>query len=98
MAHYVIGLTDVSDQDGMSDYIDRVEETVNQYGGRYMFMGEVVEVREGKFKPTGGAVIEFDDAEAIRRWYESPEYAPLKKLREESGSTNLVVMRSFDRP
>ncbi len=38
-------------------------------------------VIEGDFEPTWTAVFRFPDRAAAMRWYESAEYAPLKKLR-----------------
>ncbi|MEV7046297.1 DUF1330 domain-containing protein [Amycolatopsis sp. NPDC051061] len=96
MPYYMIGLTHVQDFARFGEYSAGAVKSVAAHGGRYLAAGEVVEVCEGDFQPHGGAVIEFDSAEAAKRWYGSPEYAPFRKLRGEIGSTNLVMMRSAD--
>jgi len=40
-------------------------------------------VLEGDWEPTWTVVIQFPDRAAAMRWYQSEEYAPLKKLRLE---------------
>ena len=44
-------------------------------------------VLEGDWETTWTAVIQFPDRAAALRWYESAEYAPLKKLRIEELTT-----------
>ena len=44
-------------------------------------------VLEGDWETTWTAVIQFPDRAAAMRWYESAEYAPLKKLRIEELTT-----------
>ena len=93
MAAYVIGAVEVSDQDGMQEYAQKVGETVEQAGGRLLAGGPVGEVLEGEFHPHMGGIIEFETVEDAKRWYESEEYAPLRELRQRCGKTNLVVLQ-----
>ncbi len=38
---------------------------------------------EGDWEPQRLVILEFESMERLREWYDSPEYAPLKQLREE---------------
>jgi uncharacterized protein (DUF1330 family) len=37
-------------------------------------------------------VLEFDDREALRAWYDSPEYAPLKQMGLESHIGDIIMV------
>ena len=68
----------------MRPYLEQVEATMARYGGSYRaFLRHRVEVVEGDFGPHGGpTVVEFPSWERLWAWYHSPEYAPLKALRQ----------------
>lgn len=94
MTHYVIGLIDVTDPDGMRSYGPRVGSTIARYGGRMVFAGPVVDVLEGSIEATAGAVIEFEDEPAATRWFGSPEYAELRRLRESRATAHHLLVRA----
>lgn len=72
MTHYVIGLVDVTDPDGLDDYGARAAQTIAQHGGRILFAGPVTRVLEGAVAATAGAVVEFADEAAATAWLDSP--------------------------
>jgi uncharacterized protein (DUF1330 family) len=39
--------------------------------------------------------LEFESIGRLREWYDSPEYAPLKQLRQEAAATHLVVVEGL---
>ena len=87
MAAYYIALArEVPDnwQELMRPYTDEVEATMARYGGFYRtWLRHRVEVVEGDFGPhLGPTIVEFPTFTQLRAWYDSPEYAPLKALRQ----------------
>ena len=66
--------------------------TVAAYGGRFLVRGGATQTLEGDWSPKRAVVIEFPDAAALRRWYDSPEYAPLLALRKRAARSTLVAM------
>ena len=40
----------------------------------------------------GAALLEFPSMDAARRWYDSPEYAPLLAMRLKASKANLVIV------
>ena len=50
---------------------------------------------EGEWSPQRLVILEFESIERLREWYDSPEYAPLKKLRTETTSTEFVVVEGL---
>jgi uncharacterized protein (DUF1330 family) len=39
--------------------------------------------------------LEFESIGRLREWYDWPEYAPLKQLRQEAAATQLVVVEGL---
>ena len=80
-AYCVFHIRQVLDPALLAAYRERVRATVEHYGGRYVFVGGVVEVVEGDWRPAFPVIIEFPSLAQARAWYDSPEYAPLKAQR-----------------
>ncbi len=95
MAAYVIANVRVTDPDRFPEYSSQVLPTVERYGGRYLARGGEVEVLEGDWEPRRLVVLEFDSVGGAKEWYESPEYAPLKRLRNEVADTQFVVVEGL---
>ena len=62
------------------DYIERIQATMDPYGGRFLVHGAPVEVREGSW-PGTVVILEFPDIGSARAWYESPAYQQILPLR-----------------
>ena len=45
--------------------------------------------------PRALVVLEFESMGRLREWYDSPEYAPLKRLRQEAAVTQFVVVEGL---
>jgi uncharacterized protein (DUF1330 family) len=92
MPAYVIAETDVHDAAQYERYKAAAPETIAAYGGRYVARGGELGVLEGDWHPARLVILEFDDLEAAKRWYESPEYAEVRKLRERAATMRLVAV------
>ncbi|GIF69036.1 hypothetical protein Ais01nite_70710 [Asanoa ishikariensis] len=62
------------------DYITRIQDTMDPFGGRFLAHGPKVEVYEGEW-PGSVVLLEFPDADAARAWYASPAYREILPLR-----------------
>jgi uncharacterized protein (DUF1330 family) len=92
MTVYVLADIDVHDPERYEDYRVLAGDAVEQYGGRYAVRGGTVEVLEGEW-PTGRfVVLEFPDAEAARRWYDSPEYTAARAVRQEASNARFLLV------
>ena len=90
MAAYLVGDIEVTDPEKYSNYASGVPETVAAYGGQYLVRGVSGEVLEGSWNPRRLVVLEFENMERAKAWYDSPEYADLKKLRQSASIGNLI--------
>ncbi|KUJ69429.1 hypothetical protein ACZ90_11065 [Streptomyces albus subsp. albus] len=67
--------------DEVLTYIDRIQETLDPFEGRFLVHGAPErEVREGEW-PEALVIIAFPSLDLARTWYDSPAYQELLPLR-----------------
>jgi uncharacterized protein (DUF1330 family) len=73
------------------DYIERIQDTLDPYGGRFVVHGPTVDVREGEW-PGTIALIEFPTVEQARAWYVSPGYQEILPLRTDHIRSDAIIV------
>lgn len=96
MPAYVVVSVDVKDSVRYEDYKKMVPPTLKPYGGRFLVRGGTVRSREGSWVPTRLVVLEFPSLEHASAWYDSPEYAPAKALRQATSAADLLIVEGFE--
>jgi uncharacterized protein (DUF1330 family) len=88
---YVVAETHVINPAGFTEYMRREAATLALYHGRVVARG-LPDVREGT--PADGAVTiyAFDTPKDANQWYDSPEYASLKSLRQISAKSRVYFL------
>lgn len=94
-AYCYFDLTKVHNENSMQVYRQKVLETVDKFGGRYVIIGGPFECKEGNYLPTFPVMIEFATLEQANNWYNSPEYANLKALRLNAVECNAVFFQGI---
>ena len=92
MSAYVIAEIDITDPAAYEEYRKQVPGVIARYGGKYIVRGGKVEPLEGGWSPKRIAVVEFPSMEQALKFYRSPEYAPLLKIREKASRGKLVIV------
>jgi uncharacterized protein (DUF1330 family) len=92
MPAYVIVETDVHDPEQYERYKAASPGAVAAGGGRFIVRGGEMAVLEGDWQPKRLVVLEFEDLDAAKRWYESPEYQDAKRLREGAANLRMVAV------
>lgn len=92
MSAYVIADIEVLHPKDYENYRGMVPPTIAAFGGRFIARGGKVEVLEGAWQPHRLIILEFPDAATARRWWESPEYAEAKKIRQANSRGSLVLV------
>ena len=95
MPAYIVGDVTVTDPEAFKEYSRQVPATIAAYGGKYHVRGGAVDVIEGTWNPKRLVVIEFESTAQAKRWLESPEYQPLKKLRLKAATTNMILIEGY---
>jgi len=91
MPAYVVVNIEVQDPVRYEEYKRLAPPSIAVYGGRYLARGAPVGVREGSWSPRRLVILEFPTLAQAQAWWESPEYAPAKALRQSCAGTQLVI-------
>jgi len=98
MPAYLIADVDIADQDTYQTYTTQVPPILHQYGGRFLVRGGKTEVVEGEWRPSRLVVLQFDDAAAARRFYNSKEYQAIIEFRHRAASTRMILAEGYEEP
>ena len=89
---YVMADIEVTDPEAYEDYKRMSTASAERYHGRWLVRGGAVDVLEGEWQPHRLVVLEFDDEDSARRWYDSPEYAEARAVRQRAAESSLVLV------
>jgi uncharacterized protein (DUF1330 family) len=92
MAAYVLVNIEVLDPAQYAKYREAAPASIAAYGGRYLIRGGAVEALEGFWHPKRFVMLEFPDRARARAWWNSPEYAEAKALRQSCAKAELVIV------
>lgn len=92
---YVIIETDVHDPEQYERYKAASPDSIAAGGGRFVARGGELAVLEGDWHPSRLVVLEFDDLEAAKRWYDSPGYREVRRLRESAATLRVVAVEGL---
>jgi uncharacterized protein (DUF1330 family) len=95
MSAYVIVNIEVKDPAPYEEYKRLAHATVVQYGGRYIVRGGAAEQLEGAWKPKRVVVLEFPTMARAREWFDSPEYAPARRMREAAAVSDMILVEGM---
>jgi uncharacterized protein (DUF1330 family) len=96
MPAYVIVETDITDPEQYEQYKAASPAAIAAGGGRFLVRGGELVALEGDWNPPRLVVLEFEDLEAARRWYESEIYQEARKLREGAAGFRAVAVQGVD--
>ena len=95
MKGYLVANIRVTDPAKFEQYRTAVPAVIAQYGGHYTVRGGELQRMENAEGWNRVVVLEFDSLAAARRFYDSPEYAPLLRLRIEATESQVVLVEGF---
>ncbi len=98
MSGYVIAIIDVTNAEDYKEYARQVPETIAKYGGRYLVRGGKSEIAEGEWPGSRTVILEFPSLERAREWYNSPEYRPLRPLRQANSRGRIAFFEGLTGP
>ncbi|AYY55649.1 DUF1330 domain-containing protein [Burkholderia multivorans] len=94
-AYAIAHLHDVEMCDDIVEYLERIDDTLAPFGGRFAIHGARPDVREGTWH--GDLIaIAFADMETARAWYESDAYRQIQPLRARHASGPLILIEGVD--
>jgi uncharacterized protein (DUF1330 family) len=82
MAAYFVVQATVTDEPRFQKYREAVVPFIAGFGGKIVAKGATVAVLEGAHDTRPVVMFEFPTMEAIHAFWDSPDYVPIKKMRE----------------
>ncbi|GAN76060.1 DUF1330 domain-containing protein [Acidisphaera rubrifaciens] len=95
MPGYLVASVEVTDPDAYAAYRAQVPAVVERFGGRFLVRGGTIEAKEGDLGIERLVILEFPTIEAARAFYDSPDYAPLIRLREASTRSRVALVEGL---
>jgi len=92
MSAYIIVEVEVKDPVKYEDYKKLTPASISAYGGRFIVRGGKAELIEGKLEPKRIVVLEFENSERAKAWWNSPEYSDAKKLRHATAESRMILI------
>jgi len=93
MAVYFIVDIKVEEPTTYEEYRKLVNPMLERYGGKFLAHGGATETIEGDWQPQRLVILEFDDTEHFRRWYDSPEYSAAREIRWRASSGRAILIQ-----
>ena len=81
MPTYVVGDIHITDPAAYQAHVPRALATIARFGGHVIAGGGRVDLLEGDPMPERVFIIEFPNADAARRWYQSDDYQEALRVR-----------------
>ena len=92
MSAYAILQINITNQENYKEYLNQVTTIVKKHRGEYIVRGGRSEVVLGKWNYQRTVVVKFPSYDVAFKWYNSEEYAPIKKIRENNSKCNCIII------
>ncbi len=92
MKGYLVANVSVGNEQAYEAYRSQVEAIIARHGGRYLVRGGAVEVLEREQAVSRLVIVEFPGVEAVRAFYDSPEYQEIIPLRTNHSVGSLAIV------
>jgi uncharacterized protein (DUF1330 family) len=89
MPAYMVVQSTVSDEAQFQKYRQAVVPFIASFGGKLVARGAKVDVLEGEHDTRPIVMFEFPSIDAIHAFWDSPDYVPIKKIREGAATVDV---------
>jgi uncharacterized protein (DUF1330 family) len=98
MSAYIVVEISIKDRARYERYKPLASASIAKYGGTYLTRGGATTALEGTWAPERFVILEFADVATARRWWDSPEYAEAKALRQQCSDAEMVLVEGLSGP
>lgn len=96
MPAYVIVEVEVKNPEGYEEYKKLAAHAVAIHGGKFLARGGRAEKLEGDKDPERVVILEFENTERAKAWWNSKEYTEARKTRNKYAESRAVVVEGID--
>ncbi len=98
MSIYVINNMRIHDREAYDRYVRAFLPLFLKHGGEVLALQDDPQPLEGAWPFARTVILRMPSEEALRAWYESPEYQPLMRQRLAAAECHIVVLPEFVMP
>lgn len=91
MPAYIVTEIVVTDPERDEAYKRMVVPSLTAYGGKFLVRGGTTETLEGSWAPGRFVILEFSSSAQAKAWWNSPQYAEAKALRQATARTQMIL-------
>jgi uncharacterized protein (DUF1330 family) len=91
MSAFVVATYKVTNPDGFREYAPKAQETLAAAGAEVVAVDLNSEVIEGNPHPVT-VILKFESKDAMKAWYNSPEYQAVIGLRTDNSEGSMVLI------
>ncbi|RPI65625.1 MAG: DUF1330 domain-containing protein [Ignavibacteriales bacterium] len=95
MPAYIFVEVDIKDPVRYEDYKKLTPATLEKYGGKFIVRGGKTELMEGTEEPERIVILEFENSEKAKTWWNSPEYSEAKKIRYATAESRMILLEGI---
>ncbi len=96
MSSYFIALINIHDPARYEQYLAGFDEVFEKYRGQVIAVEDDPRVLEGEWPAGRTVLIRFPNDQALRSWYDSPEYQQLARHRQEASVASVAIVSGRD--
>ena len=89
---FVVAQINVTDPRAYPQYVEKVQATLDLFGGEFLVRGGRSESYEGTPPGERTVIIRFPSYEAAQDWYHSDAYAPVRALRQAASESVQTIV------
>ena len=92
MTAYIIAQVNIVNEEPYKEYVKQTSPIVKKYGGEFIIRGGKYKKLLGNWDYLRTVVIKFPSFDVAMDWYNSDEYTPVRKIRENNSEGNVIVI------
>lgn len=92
MNAYFVAQISITDPEGYEVYLEGFDDVFSKFGGRVLAVDDNPTVLEGAWHYSRIVLIQFPDERELRRWYDSPDYQQLIRLRQKASRADILMI------
>jgi len=85
----------INDSPKYEEYKKLTPESLRPYGGKFIVRGGKAELIEGEEEANRIVVLEFENREKAKAWWNSPLYNEAKKIRQGAAKTRMILVEGM---
>ena len=91
-AYGIALLRDIKMGPAIAEYLERIDATLEPYGGKFIVHGAPPQMKEGDSPASAVVIIQFPDRATAEEWYASGPYQDILPLRTENSQGNVFIV------